>query len=301
MFTVLHARGSALYDNNTQTVKLWEAIPGNHRGETVTVSARLMTELHTAQSVIDTVKENLSYGAGNLKNDFMLTSGESYQRSIAARHIRDTDFRGDDNGLAKSALAAQAGTCSEYSALIIAYLSNMDLHRPIFTYAAANEPDHQFNVIGDIRESADAVVVDAWPSFAKAHLLNNATFQPSSTSVLDVHYPGMKIKLELEDMAEVAKLSKERVAQINRIKDTPSYEEVLRHRPDIGLRNKLHGINNLGVRYQNRDDSSDIFENKVSSHNYERQAHGVFLVQHHLSDGAYDINPESLHNAEEDS
>uniref|UniRef100_UPI00289A7F65 hypothetical protein n=1 Tax=Pseudomonas sp. TaxID=306 RepID=UPI00289A7F65 len=49
------------------------------------------------------------------------------------------------------------------------------------------------------------------------------------------------------------------------------------------------------------NDSSDIFENKVSSHDYERQAHGTFLVQHHLSDGAYDMNPESLHNAEEDS
>ena len=144
-----------------------------------------MDELRTAQDVIDIVKETIS--AGNLKNDFMLTSGDSYHRSMAARHIREVDYRGDSNGLAKSAMAAGAGACLEHSELTMAYLSNMDLSRPVFTYANANGPDHRFNIIGDMREPKTAVVVDAWPSFARAHLLNNSAFQPDGSRLMDVH------------------------------------------------------------------------------------------------------------------
>lgn len=185
MFPVLPTRTSALYAGDSQTVKLWEAMPGIHRGQTVTVSASRMEELRTAQDVIDIVKETIS--AGNLKNDFMLTSGDSYHRSMAARHIREVDYRGDSNGLAKSAMAAGAGACLEHSELTMAYLSNMDLSRPVFTYANANGPDHRFNIIGDMREPKTAVVVDAWPSFARAHLLNNSAFQPDGSRLMDVH------------------------------------------------------------------------------------------------------------------
>lgn len=282
MFPTLPVSISALQTSNSQHVKLWVAIPGNHQGETVSVSASLMGELTTAQDVIDLVKANLRHGAGNLKNDFMLTLGESYQRSISARHIRDLDFRGDANGVVKSALAAQAGACSEYAELVMAYLSNMDLKRPIFTYAAVNDVDHEFNVIGDIREPKEAVVVDAWPSFAKAHLLNNARFQTEPTRVLDVHYPGLESKIKLEDMAEVSPLGDDRVAQINHIHKTPSYEEVLTQQFDIGLRSITHGIRNLGVRYQNQDNPSDIRENTVDRHDYERQAHATALADAHL-------------------
>lgn len=282
MFPTIPVRPAAVCQNDPQTVKLWEAMPGNHRGETVIVSSATMSDLRTAQSVIDAVKENLSYGAGNLKNDFMLSAGESYYRSIAARHVRNTDFRGDNNGLAKSALSAQAGACSEYSALAMVYLSNMGLERPVFTYTAANEPDHQFNIIGDIREPRAAVVVDPWPTFAKAHLVNNAGILPLPNSVLDVHYPGMSPRMKIEDIGDVQALDSHRVARINQLHNTPSYQEVISQRPEIGLRNKLHGIRNLGVRYQNQDQPNDVVENTVDRDHYERQAHGVRLARQQL-------------------
>jgi hypothetical protein len=281
VFPILPTRASALHAGNSQTVKLWEVMPGNHRGQTVTVSASLMAELHTAQDVIDVVKETIC--GGNLKSNFMLTSGDSYHRSMAARHIRELDYRGDNNGLAKSAVAAGAGACSEHSELTMAYLSNMDLSRPVFTYANANGPDHRFNVIGDLREPKTAVVVDAWPSFAKAHLLDNAAFQPDGSRMMDVHLPGTPAKIDITAMAEIEHLSQERITQISKANNIPSYDEILNRPRDIGLRDRHHGINNLGVRYQNEDSPGDIIENTVSRHDYERQAHGAQLAQEHLA------------------
>lgn len=281
MFPILPTRASALYASDSQTVKLWDAMPGDHRGQTVTVSATLMAELHTAQDVIDVVKETIC--GGNLKNDFMLTSGDSYHRSMAARHIRELDYRGDNNGLAKSAVAAGAGACSEHSELTMAYLSNMDLSRPVFTYANANGPDHRFNIIGDLREPKTAVVVDAWPSFAKAHLLDNAAFQPDGSRLMDVHLPGSPAKIDMTAMAEIERLSQQRITQISKANNIPSYDEILNRPRDIGLRDRHHGINNLGVRYQNEDSPGDIIENTVSRHDYERQAHGAQLAQKHLA------------------
>lgn len=284
MFPTLPVSSSALTGRHQESVKLWEAVPGHHRGTTVSVSSQLMQELHTAQDVINAVKENLAYGAGNLKNDFMLTAGESYQRSIAARHIRDNDYRGDDNGLAKAAIAVRSGACSEYSAVAMAYLSNMDLARPVFTYAAANDTDHQFNVIGDLREPQRAVVVDAWPTFAKAHLLGNASFQPQPGSVLDVHYPGMRPKVELSELAEVQPVTAERIARVNQMLDTPQYQEVISQRREIGLRTQTHGLQNLAVSYRNQDDATDVLRNTVSRDDYERQAHAAQQAQRYLPD-----------------
>lgn len=282
MFPTLPVRTSALAGPQGEVVKLWESMPGQHRGRTVNVSAERMAELRTAQDVIDIVKEHLAYGAGNLKSDFMLTSGESYHRSLAARYMREVDYRGDDSGLAKSAVSAQAGTCAEHSALAMAYLSNMDLDRPVFTYAAGNDADHQFNVIGDIREPKKAVVVDAWPTFAKAHLLNNATFQPAQNGVLDVHYPGMPAKVEMDDLASVEPLDAERLQQISQSMNAPSFREVLEQRPDIGLRKQAHGLQNLGVSYRNRDDETDVLHNVVDRSTYERQAQGADQARRYL-------------------
>ncbi|WP_407316489.1 hypothetical protein [Pseudomonas sp. nanlin1] len=282
MFPILPVGAAARHASDPHTVKLWQAMPGTHRGQTVSVSAQLMGDLQTAQSVIDAVKQNLSHGAGNLKSDFMLSEGASYQRSVAARHLREVDFRGDDNGLAKSALAAQAGACAEHCALTLAYLADMQLDRPIFTYAAANDADHQINLIGDLREPRQAIVVDAWPSFAKAHLLDNAQFQPDPARILAVHYPGMKARFGLDEMIEVAAVDEGRVAEINQLKGTPSYAQTLAARPDIGLREQPHGLRNLGVRYQNQDDFNQLFENTVDRADYERQARGAQLAQRHL-------------------
>ncbi|MCU5772261.1 hypothetical protein N5923_20425 [Erwiniaceae bacterium BAC15a-03b] len=282
MFPAIPVAPHLLKSNDQQTVKLWQAMPGNHRGETVEVSASLMSELQTAQSVIDIVKEHLSFGPGNGKSAFMLTRGQNYQREVAARHVRDADFRGDNQAIVKSALAAQTGNCGENSALTMAYLSAMELDRPIATWAAANNPDHQFTVIGDLRMPGEAVVVDSWPVFARAHLVNNAQFQPDASRPLDIHMPGMPPKMELDQMGDITPLSKDRIAHINQRNQTPGYEQALADPSRVRLFERNHGIVNLGVRYQNRDNPQDVHENTANREEYERQAYGTRLARQHL-------------------
>lgn len=272
MFPDLPGISSQIKSSEPHSVKLWEAMPGRHRGETVQVSPVQMSELKTAQNVIDLVKETLTGGTGNQKTDYILTRGESYQRAVAARHVRDKDFQGDNQAIVKSALAALGGTCGEQSALAMAYLSMMDLKRPIYTYAAANHPDHQFNVIGDLREPRQAVIVDSWPVFARAHLADNAQFQPDSQRILDVHMPSSVPKMAEEAFGEVVPLSNERILHINQQHQTPAYNEVLESPERIRLQGRMHAIRNLGVRYQNRDNEAEILDNIVDRAFYERHA-----------------------------
>lgn len=84
-------------------------------------------------------------------------------------------------------------------------------------------------------------------------------------------------------MAEIGRLSQERITQISRANKIPTHEEILNRPRDIGLRDRHYGINNLGVRYQNEDNPGDIIENTVSRHDYERQARGAELAQRHLA------------------
>lgn len=284
MFPVLPVTTSQVKSSNSNTVQLWNAMPGRHRGETVSVSANLMNELRTAQSVIDVVKENLSSGTGNQKTDFMLTQGQSYQRTIAARHVRDADFRGDNQAIVKSALAARAGNCGEQSALAMAYLSNMELDRPIFTLAAANHPDHQLNVIGDLREPRKAVIVDSWPVFARAHLADNAALRPDPSRVLDVHYPGSPPKMDLGNFGAVERLNNARVAHINQQRQTPSFDQTLANPSLVRLEGQTHSIRNLGVRYQNKEKAEDVQENTAERTEYERQAGAMRLAQRYFPD-----------------
>lgn len=285
MFPSLPLTSTQVNRNHPTTVKLWEAMPGTHRGETVHVTPGLMSELNTAQSVIDAVKDNLAQGTGNQKADYMLSRGRSYQHAIAARHVRDADFRGDDQAIVKSALAAQGGTCGEHSALAMAYLSNMELSRPIFTFAAENHPDHQLNVIGDLREPRQAVVVDSWPVFARAHLASNAALRPAINQPLDVHYPGAEPKIPIETLGDIVPLDDARVAHINHQRQTPTFEQVLENPTRVRLEGVTHGLQNLGVRYQNRDDAADVLENTADRARYETQARAMQQAQRYFPDG----------------
>lgn len=285
MFPALPLTSTQVKRSDPNTVKLWEAMPGRHRGETLYVSPGLMSELHTAQGVIDAVKENLSQGTGNQKTDFMLSSGRSYQHAVAARHIRDVDFRGDNQAIVKSALAAQGGTCGEHSALVMAYLSNMELERPIFTYAVSNHPDHQLNVIGDLREPRQAVVVDSWPVFARAHLADNAALQPNISKPLDVHLPGSDPKFSIEDLGDIQRLDEARIAHINKQKQTPDYNQVLEEPGRVRLEERTHGASNLGVRYQNRDNEAETFENIADRSVYEAHAMAMQQARRYFPEG----------------
>lgn len=285
MFPALPLTSSQVKRSDPHTVKLWEAIPGQHRGETVQVSPWLMNELHIAQDVIDAVKDNLAQGTGNQKTDYMLTQGRSYQHAVAARHIRDVDFRGDDRAIVKSALAAQGGTCGEHSALAMAYLSNMDLTRPVFTYAAENHPDHQLNVIGDLREPRQAVIVDSWPVFARAHLADNAALRANINRLLDVHLPGSAPKISLEELSEITPVDEARIAHINHQKQTPDYQHVLQNPASVRLEERTHGASNLGVRYQNLEREADLLENIADRAVYERQAMAMQQARRYFPEG----------------
>lgn len=284
MFPTLPLTSSQVKRNDPHTVKLWEAMPGQHRGETVQVSPGVMHELHLAQDVINAVKDNLSQGTGNQKTDYLLTQGGSYQHAVAARHLRDVDFRGDNQAIVKSALAAQGGTCGEHSALAMAYLSNMDLTRPIFTYAVENHPDHQLNIIGDLREPHQAVVVDSWPVFARAHLANNAALRANINRPLDVHLPGSEPKIPLEELGETEPVCEARITHINHQKQTPDYHQVLENPRRVRLEECTHGISNLGVRYQNRESPTDVLENIADRAVYERQAIAMQQARHYFPD-----------------
>ncbi|WP_034917695.1 hypothetical protein [Erwinia sp. 9145] len=255
------------------TVELWRALPGRHQQQTVTVSAQLMNELHSAQSAIDFVKDQLTFGSDNQQSDFVRTGGESHRHGVAALHLRDTDFRGDNNALTKAAFQAQAGTCGEISAAVMAVLSTLDLDRPIFTYAAAGGLNHQFNVIGDIRQPGSAVVADGWPVFARSHLLDNALFVPDGAAILDVHNPKMRPKAELEDILSVSPLSEERITSINNSYKTPDVAKLNQLAlTDDRLVQQLHGVKNLGVTYQNAENAQDLHLQTASVEHYNAHA-----------------------------
>lgn len=285
MFPALPLTSVQVKRSDPQTVKLWEALPGQHRGETVLVSPELMNELNIAQSVIDAVKDNLVHGTGNQKTDYMLSRGQSYHHAVAARYLRDVDFRGDDRAIVKSALAVRGGTCGEHSALAMAYLSNMDLTRPVFTYAVENHPDHQLNVIGDLREPRRAVVVDSWPVFARAHLADNAALRPDSNRLLDVHLPGSAPKMELDELADVKLVDEERIAHINQQKQIPTYHQVLENPGSVRLEGRTHGLRNVGVRYQNRENAAEVLENIADRAVYERQAMAMQQARRYFPEG----------------
>ncbi|MEM6052169.1 hypothetical protein AAH450_16535 [Erwinia sp. P7711] len=285
MFPALPLTSAQVKRSDPQTVKLWEALPGRHRGETVLVSPELMNELNIAQNVIDVVKDNLVHGTGNQKTDYMLSRGQSYYHAVAARHLRDVDFRGDDGAIVKSGQAARGGTCGEQSALAMAYLSNMDLTRPVYTYAVENHRDHQLNVIGDLREPRRAVVVDPWPIFARAHLVDNAALRPDINRLLDVHLPGSDPKIELDELADVKLVDEKRIAHINQQKQIPTYHQVLENPGSVRLEGRTHGIRNAGVRYQNRENAAEVLENIADRAVYERQAMAMQQARRYFPEG----------------
>ncbi|MNL07014.1 hypothetical protein D3C87_1276720 [compost metagenome] len=73
---------------------------------------------------------------------------------------------------------AGVGNCGEHAQLTFNLLSSVNTNEPVFLVSAGNGVDHAFTIIGDPRvlPLSKIVIVDAWPTFPRAHMADVGTF-----------------------------------------------------------------------------------------------------------------------------
>ncbi|MBD1552265.1 hypothetical protein [Pseudomonas typographi] len=275
MFPTVSGHTGSTLPGTDETVKLWDKLPGNHHGQTIQVSSVAMRDIKRCREALGFIHEAFPHGPGNQQTSLVASQGENYQRVVAARYIKTRELRDDPQRQVKASFQTGGINCEELADVTKAVLAMLGLERPVYTHQVAGL-DHVVSVIGDQRADRDVVVAENWPVLSTGGMLLQHSRLPPLGALIAAQMPSQPAPLTedqiLDTMAQA--LDDQRIEHINASEQTPPYHELkqLSQAPGSRFYKQLHGMTNLGIRYQDENDATQVATQSIARDRYEQHA-----------------------------